>query len=116
MAIQTNTMKNTLASAYAAAATYADLYQTTGASSTAGTAMSSGGSPAYASKALSWGSPTAGVISTTATVFDVKAGDTVAGFGVKTGAAGTHLDGGPLTSQAFASQGTYTLTITFTET
>jgi len=114
MAIQTNTMKNTLASAYAGAATYADLYQTTGASSSAGTAIS-GGSPAYASKALSWGSPSAGIITTTATVFDVPSGATVAGFGVKTGSGGTHLDGNALTSQAFASQGTYTLTITFTE-
>jgi hypothetical protein len=115
VAIQTNTMKNTLADAYKAAATFADLYQTTGLSSTAGTAMSAGGSPAYASKALTWGSSAAGVVSTTPTVFDVKSGDTVAGFGVKTGSGGTHLDGGGLTSQAFASQGTYTLTVTFTE-
>lgn len=114
MAIQTNTMKNTLSDAYKAAATYSDLYQTTGASSTAGTAIT-GGSPAYASKALTWGSSTAGVVSTTATVFDVPSGATVAGFGVKTGSGGTHLDGNSLTSQAFASQGTYTLTITFTE-
>jgi hypothetical protein len=114
--VQTATMKNTLSDAYKGAATYADLYQTTGASTTAGTAMSAGGSPAYASKALTWGSSTAGVVSATAVVFDVKSGDTVAGFGVKTGSGGTHLDGAALTSQAFSSQGTYTLTPTYTQT
>lgn len=107
-------MRNTLADAYKAAATFADLYSTTGATS-AGTAIT-GGAPAYASKALSWGASAAGVVSTTATVFDIPSGATVAGFGVKTGAAGAYLDGGALTSQAFASQGTYTLTITYTQT
>lgn len=116
MTIRTNTMKNTLSDAYKGAATYADLYQTTGASSSAGTAMSSGGSPAYASKALSWGSSSAGVVSASAVTFDVKSGDTVAGYGVKTGSGGTHLDGDALTSQAFSSQGTYALTITYTQT
>ena len=112
--VANTSMRNTLADAYAGAATYADLYQTSGASA-AGTAIS-GGSPAYASKALTWNASSGGVKSTTATVFDIPSGATVAGFGVKTGAAGSYLDGGALTSQAFASQGTYTLTITYTQT
>lgn len=115
MAIQTATQKNTLASAYAAAATHAALYSTAPGASQ-GTELT-GGSPAYARKALSWGSPTNGVISATAVVFDVASGSTVAGAGVHTAiTAGTYLDGASVTSQAFASQGTYTLTITYTQT
>ena len=83
---------------------------------TAGTELT-GGSPAYARKALSWGSPTGGVVSATAVVFDVAAGSTVAGAGLHTDiSAGAYLDGAAVTSQAFASQGTYTLTITYTQT
>lgn len=115
MAIQTATQKNTLASAYASAATHAALY-TTAPGGSAGTEPS-GGSPAYARKALSWGSPTNGVISASAVVFDVPSGTTVVGAGVHTAiTAGTYLDGGSVTSQAFASQGTYTLTVTYTQT
>ena len=115
MAIQTATQRNNLATAYAAAATHAALYSTVPAG-TAGTELT-GGSPAYARKALSWGSPTDGVVSATAAVFDVAAGSTVAGAGLHTDiSAGTYLDGAAVTSQAFASQGTYTLTITYTQT
>ncbi len=115
MAIQTATQKNTLASAYGTAATHAALYSTVPGGS-AGTELT-GGSPAYARKALTWGSPTAGVISATAVTFDVASGSTVAGAGVHTAiTAGTYLDGASLTSQAFSSQGTYQLTITYTQT
>lgn len=107
-------LRNTLYNAYAAAATFADLYSTSGATA-AGTAIT-GGSPAYASKGLTWGAGTNGVGSTTATPFDIPSGATVAGFGVKTGVAGAYLDGGALTSQAFASQGQYSLTLTYTQT
>lgn len=107
-------LRSTLSDAYKAAATHADLYSTSGATA-AGTAIT-GGSPAYASKALAWGSSTNGVVSTTAAVFDIPSGATVAGFGVKTGLAGAYLDGGALTSQPFSSQGTYSLTLTFTQT
>lgn len=107
-------MRVTVAAAYVGAATFADVYSTSGAAA-AGTAIT-GGAPAYASKGLTWGANTNGVVSTTATVFDIPSGATVAGFGVKTGVAGAYLDGGALTSQAFASQGTYTLTITYTQT
>lgn len=114
MAIQTATQKNTLAQAYADAADYAAVYTTTPGGS-AGTEPS-GGSPAYARKALTWGSPSAGVIQATA-VFDIPTGTTLIGAGVHTAVtAGTYLDGGSVTSQAFASQGTYTLTLTYTQT
>lgn len=115
MTIQTSVMKNALATAYGTNAPYAALYSTAG-TSTAGTELT-GGSPAYARKALTWGSPSAGVIAATAVVFDVASGSTVAGGGVHSAiTAGTYYDGGALTSQAFASQGTYTLTLTYTQT
>ena len=114
MAIQTATQKNTLATAYGTAATYAALY-TTAPGGTAGTEVT-GGSPAYARKALTWGAASGGVITVTVT-FDVPTGTTVVGAGVHTAVtAGTYLDGGSVTSQAFASQGTYALTLTYTQT
>lgn len=115
MAIQTATQKNTLATAYGNAATHAALY-TTAPGASAGTEVT-GGSPAYARKALSWGAPTNGVVSATAVTFDVPTSTTVVGAGVHTAVtAGTYLDGASVTSQAFASQGTYQLTLTYTQT
>lgn len=114
MAIQTASMKNSLATAYKNAATYAALY-TTVPGATAGTEVA-GGAPAYARKPLTWGAPANGVVTATAT-FDVPAGATIAGAGIHDAAtAGNYLDGGTVTSQAFATQGTYALTLTFTET
>jgi hypothetical protein len=113
MAIQTATMKNALASAYAASATFGALY-TSAPGASAGTEVA-GGSPAYARKALSWGAPSNGVISATAT-FDVPASTTLLGAGVHSASAGNYQDGAAVTSQAFASQGTYLLTLTYTQT
>lgn len=114
MTIQTATQKNNLATAYGTAATHAALYTTVPGGS-AGTEVT-GGSPAYARKAITWGAPSNGVITATVT-FDVPAGTTVVGAGVHTAlTAGTYLDGAAVTSQAFATQGTYTLTLTYTQT
>lgn len=113
MAIQTASMKNSLATAYKNAALYAALYTTTPGAS-AGTEPS-GGSPAYARKSLTWGTPSGGVVTATAT-FDVPSGATIVGAGVHDAiTAGNYLDGGTVTSQPFGSQGTYVLTLTFTE-
>jgi len=113
MAIQTATQKNTLATAYGTAAAYGALY-TTAPGASAGTEPS-GGAPAYARKALTWGAPANGVVTATAT-FDIPTGTTIVGSGVHTAATGgTYLDGGTVTSQAFASQGTYTATFTYTQ-
>jgi hypothetical protein len=113
MAIQTATQKNTAATAYGTAAAYGAVY-TTAPGGTAGTEPS-GGAPAYARKALTWGAPANGVITATA-VFDIPTGTTIVGSGFHTAVtAGTYLDGNSVTSQAFASQGTYTVTFTFTE-
>lgn len=115
MAIQTNAMKNILADAYKGAATHAALY-TTAPGASQGTEPS-GGSPAYARKALSWGSSAAGVTSASAVTFDVPTGTTIVGAGVHSAiTAGTYYDGAGVTSQAFSSQGTYQLTLTYTQT
>lgn len=114
MTIQTATQKNTLATAYGTAATHAALY-TTAPGASAGTEVT-GGSPAYARKAITWGAASGGAITATVT-FDVPTGVTVVGAGVHTAlTAGTYLDGGTVTSQAFSSQGTYALTLTYTQT
>lgn len=111
MSIQTTTEKNSLVTKYTTDAAYAALYSTVPGAS-AGTELSGGG---YARQALSWGAPAGGVSTATAT-FSVASGATVAGAGVHTAVtAGTYLDGGAVTSQTFASAGTYTLTLTFTE-
>lgn len=116
MAIQTSTMKNTLSDAYKGAATHAALY-TSAPTSTQGT-EATGGSPAYARKSLSWGSSSAGVVSASAVTFDVASGQTIVGAGVHSSATvnTAYLDGASVTSQAFASQGTYQLTLTYTQT
>lgn len=114
-AIQTSTMRNTVISAYTGAATHAALYSTV-PSGTAGTELA-GGSPAYARRALAWGAPNGTASTVTPTAFDVPSGATVAGAGVHSAiTAGNYLDGASVTSQAFASQGTYTLTLTYTQT
>ena len=114
MALKTTTQKNSLAAKYAADAVYGALY-TTAPSSTPGTEVT-GGSPAYARKALSWGAPTNGVVTATAT-FDVPAGTTVVGAGVHSAlTGGTYLDGGSLSSSTtFGEQGTFQVTFTYTQ-
>ena len=113
MSIQSATQKNSLATTYGSTATHAALY-TTAPGASAGTEPS-GGSPAYARRPISWSAPASGVITATVT-FDVPAGTTVVGAGVHTAVtAGTYLDGGAVPSQAFASAGTYQLSLTFTE-
>ena len=112
MAVQTVGEKNSLATKYGTDAAYAALY-TTVPGATAGTEVT-GGSPAYARKALTWSAPSNGIITATAT-FDVPAGVTVAGTGFHTAATGgTYLDGQAL-SQAFASQTPYVVTFTYTQ-
>lgn len=113
MAIQTATQRNTLANAYATAAAFGAVY-TTAPGGSAGTEPS-GGSPAYARKALSWSSASGSVVTATPT-FDIPASTTIVGFGVHTlVTAGTYLDGAAVTSQAFSSQGTYAVTATYTQ-
>lgn len=100
--------KNAQVAAATALQPYSALYSTVPTTS-AGTELS-GGSPAYARKANAW---TGTNPQTSVTVHDVPAGGTVAGAGHHSASTGgSYIDGGAVTSQAFASQGTYTLTAT----
>lgn len=113
-AIQTQTMRHTLVDAYRGAATHGAVY-TTAPGGAAGTEPS-GGSPAYARKALTWSAASSSATTATAT-FDIPSGATIVGAGIHTAlTAGTYLDGTSVTSQAFASQGTYTVTFQYTQT
>lgn len=71
-----------------------------------------GGSPAYARKAISFNAASGGSIDdSTAPTFDVPAGATVDDMGLYSAStAGTLLAIDDLTSEAFAGQGTYQLT------
>jgi hypothetical protein len=114
MTIATTTEKNSLATKYATDAVAASAH--TADPGTTGTSEVSGGSPAYARKTISWGSASGGVVTASVT-FDIPASTTVTWIGIWTATtAGTFLDKGTVTSQAFATQGTYTVALTFTVT
>lgn len=70
-----------------------------------------GGSPAYARKAVTWTAPSGGLIRPNADlVFDIPAAGVVdewRGFTASSG--GTDYGGDVLTEETFAAQGTYTL-------
>lgn len=117
MAIATLAQRNALASAYGTAAPAGALF--TADPGTSGTVVGevTGGSPAYARKAMSWSAPSASAI-TGSPAFDVPSGANVQVFGVCASAvAGTAdlRDKAAVTPQAFASQGTYTVTATYTQ-
>lgn len=69
----------------------------------------SGGSPAYARKAITWGAAASGAIddATNGATFDVPAGVTVTHVGFWDGA--TFMASDAVTNEVFAAQGTYTL-------
>lgn len=116
MAIATTTMKNTLATAYGSAALFAALFTADPGTSGTVTGEVTGGAPAYARKSVVWSAAAGGVITATVT-FDVPAGTTITYAAVTSAASGANLlDRVAVTSQAFASQGTYTLTLTYTQT
>ena len=70
-----------------------------------------GGSPAYARRAVTWTAVVTGLIRpTTDLAFDIPAGVTVGGWrGYSALTAGTEFGGQNLTNETFAGQGTYTL-------
>ena len=115
MTIATNVQKETLAAAYAGAAVYASLHTATPGST--GASEVTGGSPAYARKAVTWTAGGSDGVYTGTCTFDVPTGITITHGGLWTAVtAGTFLDGGALAaSQAFSAQGTYVLTITYTQ-
>lgn len=117
MAIATLAQRNALATSYGTAAPYGALFTADPGTTGSVTGEVTGGSPAYNRKAMSWGAASASAI-TGAPVFDVPSGTTVTYFGVcvsVTPATADLRDRAAVTSQAFASQGTYTVTATYTQ-
>lgn len=118
MPIATLAQRNALATAYGAAAPFGALFTADPGTSGSATGEVTGGSPAYARKALNWGTAAASVITSAATTFDVPAGTTVTFAGnTVSSVAGTAdvRDKVAVTSQNFASQGTYVVTATYTQ-
>lgn len=117
MAIAVLAQRNALVTAYIAAAPYGAMF--TADPGTSGTVVGevTGGSPAYNRKALSWTAASSSASSGSG-VFDIPSGTTVTYAGVTvsvTPATSDLRDKAAVTSQAFASQGTYTLTTTYTQ-
>lgn len=118
MAIAVLAQRNALATSYGTAAPNGALFSADPGTSGSVTGEITGGAPAYARKSLAWGAASASVITSAATPFDVASGVTVAFFGVTVSATATTADLRDriaVTSQAFASQGTYTVTATYTQ-
>jgi hypothetical protein len=115
MAIRNVTQRNALATAYGTNAPYGALFTADPGTADAATGEVTGGAPAYARKALTWGAAAASAISGTAT-FDVPTGTNVTYFGVCNTASGaTVRDSVAIGPQNFSSQGTYTVTPTYTQ-
>ena len=114
MAIKIDAQKNAAATAYGTGATHGLLF-TTAAPPTTGAATSEVAGGTYARKALTWSSPSAGVMTASAT-FDIPAGVTVRAVGVASASSGaTVRDWVAVTEQAFATAGTYVVTLTYTQ-
>ncbi len=117
MPIATLAQRNALATAYGTNAPNGALFTADPGTTGSVTGEVTGGSPAYARKSMGWGAAAASAI-TGAPVFDVPSGVTVTFFGVTVSAtAGTAdlRDRAAVTSQPFSSQGTYTVTATYTQ-
>lgn len=115
MAIQTVTGRNLMATAYGVNVGKFGALSTTAPGASAGTEVS-GGSPAYARIAPSWGTAASSAVTATALPFNVPASTTVVGYEHYDAATvGNYLDGASITSQTFASQGVYSITPTYTQ-
>lgn len=118
MSIAILAQRNALATAYGTNAPYGALFSADPGTTGTVTGELTGGSPAYARKAMNWGTAAASAITSGATAFDVASGSTAAYFGVCVSVtAGTAdlRDRVAITSQTYASQGTMTITATYTQ-
>lgn len=104
------TAKNVMLDALRAVMTYVSLHNADPGAGATGELT--GGSPAYARKAIAFSAATGGAIDdTTAPVFDVPAGSTVAWIAFWSAVTGgTRYAKKQVTSEVFGAQGTYTLT------
>jgi len=114
MAIATTQGKENLAVAYGTNAAFASLHSADPGST--GASEISGGSPAYARKALTWAAGTVdGAVTATAT-FDVPASTAITHAGIwSTAVAGTYLDKVAAAYSSQPAQGTLTVTFTYTQ-
>lgn len=121
MTIRNGVEKDSLANKYAADAPYGALFSADpGTAGNATNELPASGSPAYGRKAWNWSTSSggAGVVTGTAT-FDVPSGQTPAFIGVCVSSVRTTADvrdSFDSVDQAFASQGTYAVTATYTQT
>jgi hypothetical protein len=106
----TDAERNTVADAEAARLLYASLH--TGNPGSTGASEATGGTPAYARKALTFASAASGTATAGEVTFDVPAG-TYTHFGVwSASTGGTFRGGNPLAvSQTMSSQGQIKLTV-----
>lgn len=107
----TNAAKHVMLDALGAVAVYVSLH--TADPSTSGTGEVTGGSPAYARKAITWNAAASGNLDSSNTpVFDVPGSTTISHMGYWSAASGGTFYGGNAlsASETFAAQGTYTLT------
>jgi hypothetical protein len=115
MAIATTVQKNSLCTKYSTDNAFAALF--TADPGGTGTVVGEVSGGAYARVSIAWGAPAGGVITGTATI-NVPAGTTITfAAGCTAGTAGVSdlRDKVAITSQTFATAGTYALTLTFTE-
>lgn len=107
--VATATEKNNLATKYGTDTAYATLFSTAPSGSSPGTEV-----VGITRQAVSWGAASGGVVTATVS-FTGLSSATVAGGGLYTAVtAGTYLDGGAVSTQTVT--GTYTLTLTYTQT
>lgn len=118
MAIRNATLRTAMANAYKGLVPYAALFTADPGATGTATGEVSGGSPAYARKAWNWGTAASSAVTSSATVFDVPSGANIQYVGSTTsGTAGTAdvMDTASVTPQSFSSQGTYSVTGTYTQ-
>jgi hypothetical protein len=111
MAGLNDTAKNAMLTALGTVIAYASLH--TADPGTTGTSEVTGGSPAYARKAITWGTAATHAMAANGTlpVFDVPAGTTVTHLGFwSLASGGTFYGSAQLSSQeVYGGQGTYTV-------
>lgn len=105
-----NTAKNLMLDALGAVAVFASLH--TADPGSTGTSEVSGGSPAYARKAITWNAASAGNLDNNGNpTFDVPASTTITHIGFWSAVtAGTFYGGQAVTNETFGGQGTYSTT------
>jgi hypothetical protein len=102
--------KNAMLDHLAGLAVFASMH--TADPGTTGASEVSGGSPAYARKAITWNAAAAGSLDNNANpIFDIPAATTVTHAGLWSAiTAGTFYGGMDIADETFTLQGTYTLT------